>query len=486
MSQFAPDDPNNTSEDTSARWDPLSDTDWAIETGDFSGLDTPDTTPDANPAPAASSAPAAGTVPVAGGVPDRTQVQPQIPQTIRRQTLAAQPSQPYDDPYMPAQDNPYIRQASPQTPFNRRRASAMRASQPAQPYESPNPASSYRPRRARWAGPRHGCLSSLLWLVLLGCAALLGLRCLPASVASGRLVPELVGFVPLTIPALLICVVLACLWRRIFLAVLSICALVVTLSWHWGYFVPTARVSSSAQQAVTAASVDDSAARIMTLNTYNGSADAAQIVQMVANNHVEVLCLEELTTDFIDKLEAAGIDQYLPYHTVGDVASQISNGGRNGIWTAAAQSNISTNLLPISTSSMPAVDIVVGGQTVRIVAVHPNSPVRGAEDEWAAGLKVIQSLADYNHAYILMGDFNSTWDHARFRELLGTTFVDASEQSGQLFHFTFPSNSSIPSLLEIDHIVYTKNAGVVVSDLSALEVSGSDHRALLGTLETGV
>ena len=132
---------------------------------------------------------------------------------------------------------------------------------------------------------------------------------------------------------------------------------------------------------------------------------------------------------------------------------------------------------------MPAADIVVGETTVRIVAVHPNSPVRGAQSEWSQGLSVIQSLSGYNHAYLLCGDFNSTWDHARFRELLGDTFVDAGEQSGQGFHMTYPSSGKVPSLIEIDHFVYSKSSGIVVSNLEAVAVSGADHRALIGILE---
>jgi endonuclease/exonuclease/phosphatase (EEP) superfamily protein YafD len=146
-------------------------------------------------------------------------------------------------------------------------------------------------------------------------------------------------------------------------------------------------------------------------------------------------------------------------------------------------SDTSGNLLSIDTSSMPAASISVGGRTLRVVSVHPNSPVRGAQDLWDEGLSVIGSLSDYDHAYLIMGDFNSTWDHARFRELLGTSFVDAGEQSGEGFHMTYPSYGAFPSLIEIDHIVYAKDANVVVSDLETVKVTGSDHQALLGTLE---
>ena len=167
---------------------------------------------------------------------------------------------------------------------------------------------------------------------------------------------------------------------------------------------------------------------------------------------------------------------------ISDGASAVSNGGHNGIWTLAPMENVSGNLLPIETSSMPAGTVTVGDRVIRVVSVHPNSPVRGAQDLWDRGLSVIGSLAGYDHAYLIMGDFNSTWDHARFRELLGSSFVDAGETAGEGFHMTYPSDG-LPPLIEIDHIVYARNSGIVVSDLETVEVGGTDHRALLGTLE---
>lgn len=52
---------------------------------------------------------------------------------------------------------------------------------------------------------------------------------------------------------------------------------------------------------------------------------------------------------------------------------------------------------------------------------------------------------------------------------------------------TYPANKRlfgwipVPAAVEIDHIVHDRS--VVVGDLDAVTVSGSDHKALLGTLE---
>lgn len=318
---------------------------------------------------------------------------------------------------------------------------------------------------------------------MLGVLALMALRMLPSELANGRLVPEVVSFVPWLFAPILVCLVLAALWRRRLLLVVTVAALATMAWWHHGFLLPGPSVSDAAAlTAQTAADTSDNVARVMTLNTKNGDASAEEVVALVREKNVEVLCLQELSDEFLSELAAAGIYDVLPHYVISDAASEVSNGGRNGIWTMAPMSNVSGNLLPIETSSMPAGTIEIGGRAVRVVSVHPNSPVRGAQDLWDEGLSVIGSLSDYDHTYLVMGDFNSTWNHARFRELLGSGFVDAGEQAGEGFHMTYPSGA-LPSLIEIDHIVYARDSGIVVSELEAVEVSGTDHRALIGVLE---
>ncbi len=417
---------------------------------------------------------------------------PQEPPTAGAPSRTPVPSPPQQNPYLPNKSKaPVLKRHHARgrvaTPAQRAATwgAADAAGEGGNAARGQGPTPPRAPRQPRAHKPAtHGCASLLLWLVMAAVVALMAIRLLPASDASGRAVPELASFVPLALIPTIICLALSALWRRRLLVIVCTLALAVNGYWHLGYFTGGARVSTEAAQSViTSADTGDGAARIMTLNTMNGEASARQIVEVVREQHVEVLCLQELTDGMVSDLEAAGIDELLPYHVVSDGATAISNGGRNGIWTASAQDNISRNLLPIQTSSMPAASITVGNATVRIVSVHPNSPVRGAQDLWDEGLSVIGSLSDYSHAYLIMGDFNSTWDHARFRELLGTTFADAGEASGQGFHMTYPSNSIVPSLIEIDHIVYSKDSGIVVSSLETVTISGTDHQALLGTLE---
>ena len=137
-------------------------------------------------------------------------------------------------------------------------------------------------------------------------------------------------------------------------------------------------------------------------------------------------------------------------------------------------------------AAVPACTITAGSHEVRLVSAHPTSPKTGTLGFWNESLTNLGTLRRYSDEYLIMGDFNSTWDHSRYRKMLGDTLVDASEQAGEGFHMTYPSEPHyamvpVPPMIEIDHIVYSKNSGMSVGDLETVNVQGSDHFALLGT-----
>lgn len=334
----------------------------------------------------------------------------------------------------------------------------------------------------------HRYLDGLLWMVTFGVIAVMVLRMMPNGLDGKRYIPLIVAFVPWMAVLSAVILLISLISRRRVLAVISVLCLVMQLVWHAGFLYPRFSLSSAARTAVTAAtvSVDDRYARLMTLNTRNGQADAAQIVQTVREQHVEVLALQELNSSMISRLNEAGIRELLPYSVVANTSSS-DNGGVNGLWSAAPMSERTGDLIPIEASSIPAASIDFDGTVIRFGSVHPFSPRPSNQGLWDRGLGSISQLREDDHTFVLMGDFNATWDHASFRYLLGGRFVDAGENAGEWFHMTYPANKKlfsvipVPAAVEIDHIVHDR--GVVVGDLDAVTVSGSDHKALLGTLE---
>ncbi len=366
---------------------------------------------------------------------------------------------------------------------------------------APAPQRTSRARRTRrdQGRPRHGCLAALLWPVALGIGLLCVARMLPVEMSSALLIPEAVSFVPwLIVPAALI-FVLALLWRRGALAICAGIVLAVLAWWHAGYFIPSGSLTPSARAAAAPSAepnTGDAVMRIMTLNAYNGNASADEVVACVRENNVELLALQEVTWSFLDELAAAGLYDALPYVATSD-AGEWDNGGMNCLFSMVPLSDVDSDLLPTDLSALCAGSVEVGGRSLRFVSCHPSSPHLGGEEQWGAGLETIGSLSAYDRSYVIMGDFNATWNHAYFRELLGASFVDAGQHAGEGFHMTWPSRieylaghnlpaalvEHVPALIEIDHIVYSAHAGIVVGDLKTASISGTDHLALIATLE---
>ena len=334
----------------------------------------------------------------------------------------------------------------------------------------------------------HRYLDGLLWMVTFGVMAVMVLRMTPNGLDGKRYIPLIVAFVPWMAVLSAAILLISLISRRRVLAVISALCLLTQLVWHAGFLYPRVSLSSAARTAVASAtaSVDDRYARLMTLNTRNGQADAAQIVRTVREQHVEVLALQELNASMISRLNEAGIRELLPYSVVANTSSS-DNGGVNGLWSDAPMTERTGDLIPIEASSIPAASIDFDGTLIRFGSVHPFSPRPSNQGLWDRGLGTISQLQDDDHTFVLMGDFNATWDHASFRYLLGGRFVDAGENAGEWFHMTYPANKRlfgwipVPAAVEIDHIVHDRS--VVVGDLDAVTIAGSDHKALLGTLE---
>ena len=87
---------------------------------------------------------------------------------------------------------------------------------------------------------------------------------------------------------------------------------------------------------------------------------------------------------------------------------------------------------------------------------------------------------------IVGADFNSTYDHRQYRELLENSaqtgaprLVDAAEYVGAGVVPTFPAGRIVPPLLAIDRILAR---GPVPVSFERFELPGSDHLGVVGNL----
>jgi endonuclease/exonuclease/phosphatase family metal-dependent hydrolase len=223
--------------------------------------------------------------------------------------------------------------------------------------------------------------------------------------------------------------------------------------------------------------------RVMTANMLAGGADPATIARLVRTERVDVLALQEFTREARAALTAAGLDTLLPYAVTGPQLTanpQDTTGSavysRYPIGDAGVRLNRGGFQQAYGRIQPP------GGGPLLIESAHARAPtVPGTVGDWTADL-ASEPVPDPNRApQILLGDFNSTLDHAPFRALVGRGYRDAAGAVGAGLGPTWgPYRIRPVRLLTLDHILADRRLGVAAVSTHALP--RSDHRALLAIL----
>lgn len=221
--------------------------------------------------------------------------------------------------------------------------------------------------------------------------------------------------------------------------------------------------------------------RVLSANLRKGQADAASFVSL-AVEYADVVTVSELTPDEIRRFSEAGIDKAFPH----SLLVPAPGAGGIGLWSRFPLRGLVPN------AGITAARLRVPGVRFDplVASVHVTSPVAAADahsfGKWRRGITAAKvrltafAAIAAPAAVIAAGDFNSTPDMRQFRDLLTDGYRDAVEQTGAGFLPTFPSSTWYPPLVTIDHVL-TRHAAV--SSIRTVGVRGSDHRALLATVE---
>lgn len=346
---------------------------------------------------------------------------------------------------------------------------------------SPRTPSSARGGNTKTTRKAHRILGLLAGLCAFAALICTALRALPGDLQELPYVPVVVSATPWFALIALLALLAAIVSRRVIAALIAIAAIGLNGYWQYPFFYSPTPLVQAAQNAVAATEPDttDGFARVMTFNVYKGQADPQAIVNLVSDQRVEVLALQETTDDFVKRLEQAGIEHYLPY-------SQVSSSDGvfgNGLWSATPLTEPADDDVKSSASFMPGGTVDLGGNQIRFVSVHTTAPVPGHWRKWKRSLDELGLMRGHTDVrYIFMGDFNATYDHTPFREFLGDRFQDATRESGHGFTFSWPTNrTGIPMFAGIDHVVLDQ--GMTAGQCKVVQVEGSDHAALLATVD---
>jgi endonuclease/exonuclease/phosphatase (EEP) superfamily protein YafD len=220
--------------------------------------------------------------------------------------------------------------------------------------------------------------------------------------------------------------------------------------------------------------------RVMTANLFLGQADATAVVA-TATAKADVLVVEELTPEEVNRLKAAGLDRNFAFQALD--ARESANGG--GIWSRypiTASRRIDNYELAMVSARVRIAGVAVDPT---VLVAHMPGPWPQPIDDWVRDLEAMRGTLrtasnDAGSGCVMVaGDFNSTFEMRPFRRLLGEGYRDATEQAGAGFKLTYPGNSFVPPFMGIDHVLTARCTAISTETVS---LPGSDHRGLVATV----
>ncbi|MPY99686.1 MAG: endonuclease/exonuclease/phosphatase family protein [Actinophytocola sp.] len=212
--------------------------------------------------------------------------------------------------------------------------------------------------------------------------------------------------------------------------------------------------------------------RVLALNMFYGNADAEEVIGLVRERDIDVLALLELDRAAVSALDKAGLDDVMPHRVFEPAGAAVGSG------IASRHPLRELSLAGPSRLAQPSARVRIGETDVEVVAAHPVVPVFDA-DEWRQELRDMPAAPDDGPARILAGDFNATLDHAAFRHVLDSGYVDAAEQTGAALETTWLRRRAAPPVT-LDHVLVDDRAAV--RDFEVIDVDGSDHSAVFAAI----
>lgn len=218
---------------------------------------------------------------------------------------------------------------------------------------------------------------------------------------------------------------------------------------------------------------------VMTVNVFIGAADPADVVRLVREHDVAVLAVQEFTPESAAGLTAAGLDTLLPHHALADEIGTTGSGlySRYPLTDQGSRRGDGGGLQDGNLQAYATVQ-APGAGPVFVESAHPLAPYAlAAEQAWRSDLEALPR-AGQGPPKLILGDFNSTLDHAALRKTISYGYRDAAAATGKGLIGTWGPYAGLPiPPVTLDHILVDNRIGV--RGTSVHSVSGSDHRALV-------
>ncbi|WP_067447313.1 endonuclease/exonuclease/phosphatase family protein [Nocardia alba] len=262
-------------------------------------------------------------------------------------------------------------------------------------------------------------------------------------------------------------------------AVLGVAGFAATRQWiatGVSVVVAGAGIATQAPLYVAQTGGDGHPIMAMQANLLFDGADPSALVDQVRARDIAILTVNELTRAAVETLSGAGLDRLLPHRYL--APGQTASG--TGIWSRFPLSDtVEYDGYVLNQISATATVPDVG--PVAVYAFHPVPPVydTGVWADELARLHEILRRSPTDRPVIVGGDFNATYDHARYRALAAGRFADAAVQAGAGHLRTYPTDKAYPPLIGIDHFLL---ANARATSVDTVAVPGADHRALVARI----
>lgn len=277
---------------------------------------------------------------------------------------------------------------------------------------------------------------------------------------------QLVAYMPYFAMLFLFAVLLGLIARSFLLILLATILVLVNALWITPRFVgqnlfvpPSAFVDASAPRL-----------EVMTLDLNLGEADPTTIVDLVRAYNVDVLAVQELTSNAVQLLDAAGLSAELPYAVV----TAAPGPAGTGIYSRFPIDS----RLPLgapTTFPMTGVEIRAGNATVSVLSVLTQPNGLGSVGDWERDLTALRTWPATGDR-IMLGNFNATVDHSQLRAILAGGYADADVELGDGLVGTWPAGL-FPPPIALDHVLLGGNLKPLLATHPA--VAGANHRAVL-------
>lgn len=228
-------------------------------------------------------------------------------------------------------------------------------------------------------------------------------------------------------------------------------------------------------RSVSAAAAAAPRLRVAVANLYVLNRDPVATGRALRALDLDVLVVPELDPAGLAGLRASGLLDDLPHAVVDGQASQETVGllSRRPLRDVRLQRG--------SGRVLPRAGVQVGGQVVRLLAVHALPPVGPLQAPWRRLLRDLETEVRQPDPVVLLGDLNADRDHGPFRRLLATGLRDAADERGRGLARTWPAGAP---LLHLDHVLVRDGdaARLEVLDLREVVLPGTDHLAVVADL----